>query len=241
MMNYELRCRECGKSWGNQPRSICDDCFSPLEVAYDYEALRGQFHPRENRPGSGQHVALLGAAAAARRIMSPRVPAGFTPLVKAPRLAHALGREESLCEKRRRLPAHAQLQGPRGGGGAGQGAQFGFDTVGCSSTGNLANAVAAQAARNGFKSCIFIPADLEPAKIVNTQVYGAQAGAHRRQLRSSEPPLLADRRRTSLGLREREPAPLLRRGIEDRRIRNCRATRLAPAGQRCRVPWPADR
>ena len=39
-MNYELRCRECGKSWGNQPRSVCDDCFSPLEVSYDYDAVR---------------------------------------------------------------------------------------------------------------------------------------------------------------------------------------------------------
>ncbi|MGD1074038.1 MAG: threonine synthase, partial [Bryobacteraceae bacterium] len=42
MSQYELRCRECGKTWGNQPRSICDDCFSPLEVAYDYDALRAQ-------------------------------------------------------------------------------------------------------------------------------------------------------------------------------------------------------
>src|SRR2546425_876613 len=42
MPQYELRCRECGKSWGNQPRSICDDCFSPLEVSYDYDALRSQ-------------------------------------------------------------------------------------------------------------------------------------------------------------------------------------------------------
>jgi len=69
--------------------------------------------------------------------------------------------------------AHAELQGPRGGRGPGQRAGLGFDTVGCSSTGNLANAVAAHAARLGLKTFILVPADLEPAKILNTQVYGA--------------------------------------------------------------------
>ena len=103
----------------------------------------------------------------------PRLPVGFTPLVKAPQPRQAPGRHQSLHqERRRRLPtlsfkdrvvavalANAQA--------------FGFDTVGCSSTGNLANAVAAQAARLGLKAYILVPSDLEPAKILNTQVYGA--------------------------------------------------------------------
>ena len=58
MANYELRCRECGKSWGNQPRSICDDCFSPLEVSYDYEAVRGQSYARAHCQPPSQHVAV---------------------------------------------------------------------------------------------------------------------------------------------------------------------------------------
>ena len=112
--------------------------------------------------------------------------------------------------------------------------KFGFDTVGCSSTGNLANSVAAQAARLGLKACILVPADLEPAKILNTLVYGARLiridGNYDHVNRLSHP----DRRRVQLGPRQREPAPLLRRGIQDRRLRDRRAARLAPAGQRRR-------
>jgi threonine synthase len=93
---------------------------------------------------------------------------------------------------------------------------FGFDTVGCSSTGNLANAVAAQAARLGLKTFILVPADLEPAKILNTQVYGATLVRvdgnydHVNRLCSQ----IADR--YNWGFVNVQPAPLLRRGIEDR-------------------------
>ncbi len=114
-----------------------------------------------------------------------------------------------------------------------QRASFGFDTVGCSSTGNLANSVAAQAARDGLKACILVPADLEPAKILSTQVYGARWCASPATTTTST----ASARRSptlSLGLRQREPAPLLRRGLKDRRLRNRRATRLAAARQRRR-------
>src|SRR6202171_1704102 len=172
-MTYELRCRECGKSWGNQPRSICDDCFSPLEVFYDYEAVRPTF-PRERiaqGPASmWRYFALLPLPQDYR----PTVPAGFTPLLKAPRLARDLGaknlylKNDAVCMPtlsfKDRVVAVALAQAR----------VFGFDTVACSSTGNLANSVAAQAARNGFKSWIFIPADLEPAKIIGTQVFGAK-------------------------------------------------------------------
>jgi threonine synthase len=104
----------------------------------------------------------------------PSLPVGFTPLVEAPRLAEKLGakrlylKNDAVClptlSFKDRVVAVALAQAR----------SFGFDTVACSSTGNLANAVAAQAARNGFKAWIFIPADLEPAKIVGTQVFGAR-------------------------------------------------------------------
>src|SRR5437879_6228971 len=104
----------------------------------------------------------------------PSLPTGFTPLFRAPHLAKELGARK-LCIKndavclptlsfKDRVVAVALSQARA----------FGFDTVSCSSTGNLANSVAAQAARNGFKAWIFIPADLEPAKILGTQVYGAK-------------------------------------------------------------------
>ena len=172
-MNYELRCRECGKTWGNQPRSICEDCFSPLEVAYDYDALRGEFTREkiaQGPPSMWRYRALLPLP----ENYEPSLPAGFTPLLAAPRLAKQWGaknlhlKNDAVClptlSFKDRVVAVALAQARN----------FGFDTVSCSSTGNLANSVAAQAARNGFHSWIFIPADLEPAKIVGTQVYGAK-------------------------------------------------------------------
>ena len=170
---YELRCRECGKSWGNQPRSICDDCFSPLEVFYDYDAVRPTFTRERIAQGPAsmwRYRDLLPLPAN----YQPTVPAGFTPLLEAPRLAQKLGakhlylKNDAVCQPslsfKDRVVAVALSQAR----------SFGFDTVSCSSTGNLANAVAAQAARNGFKAVIFIPADLEPAKILGTQVFGAK-------------------------------------------------------------------
>ena len=172
-MTYELRCRECGKSWGNQPRSICDDCFSPLEVFYDYEAVRPTFTRERIAQGPAsmwRYRDLLPLPVN----YQPTVPAGFTPLLEAPRLAQKLGakhlylKNDAVCQPslsfKDRVVAVALSQAR----------SFGFDTVSCSSTGNLANAVAAQAARNGFKAVIFIPADLEPAKILGTQVFGAK-------------------------------------------------------------------
>lgn len=173
MSRYELRCRECGKIWGNQPRSICYDCFSPLEVTYDYDSLRAELTREriaQRAPNIWRYSELLPLPEDYR----PSLPVGFTPLISAPNLARQIGAQR-LCIKndavclptlsfKDRVVAVA-LANAR---------SFGFDTVACSSTGNLANSVAAQAAREGFKSWIFIPADLEPAKILGTQVYGAQ-------------------------------------------------------------------
>ena len=171
--SYELRCRECGKTWGNQPKSICEDCFSPLEVTYDYEAARSTFTREriaQRPPNMWRYSDLLPLPEDYR----PSLSVGFTPLLSAPHLAKELGAKR-LCIKndavclptlsfKDRVVAVA-LANARA---------FGFDTVSCSSTGNLANSVAAQAAREGFKAWIFIPADLEPAKILGTQVYGAK-------------------------------------------------------------------
>jgi threonine synthase len=172
-MNYELKCRECGKTWDNQPKSICEACFSPLEVSYDYDFIRGKF-TRElvarRAPNMWRYAELLPLPAS----YVPRLPIGFTPLISAPQLAAKLGARR-LCIKndavclptlsfKDRVVAVA-LANAR---------SFGFNTVGCSSTGNLANSVAAQAAREGLKAWIFIPSDLEPAKILGTQVFGAK-------------------------------------------------------------------
>jgi threonine synthase len=170
---YELRCRECQKSWGNQPRSICANCFSPLEVTYDYDAAKRTFSHEQiaqGAPNMWRYAALLPLPEGYR----PSLPAGFTPLLHAPHLAATLGarklyiKNDAVClptlSFKDRVVAVALSQARR----------FGFDTVSCSSTGNLANSVAAQAAREGLKAWIFIPADLEPAKVLGTNVYGAK-------------------------------------------------------------------
>src|ERR1700739_4393084 len=94
MSDYELRCRECGRNWGNQPRSICDECFSPLEVAYDYDALQAQVAEgtlsreriSERPPNMWRYCALLPLPQG----FEPRLPVGFTPLFQAPHLADRL-------------------------------------------------------------------------------------------------------------------------------------------------------
>src|SRR5271170_4334730 len=172
-VSYELRCRDCGKRFANEPLSSCDECFSPLEVVYDMDAARRTFTREAIAGGPSSMWRYQSLLPVPQDYVAP-TPAGWTPLLDAPRLANRIGaknlflKNDAVC-----LPtlsfkdrvvsvalANAKI--------------FGFDTVGCSSTGNLANAVAAHAARLGLKTYILVPTDLEPAKILNTQVYGAK-------------------------------------------------------------------
>ena len=169
---YELRCRECGKRSSNAPLSICDECFSPLEVSVDLDQARRTVTRASIAQGPSsmwRYQALLPVP----DDYTPATPAGWTPLLRAPRFAEHVGatnlwiKNDAVClptlSFKDRVVAVALANAQA----------FGFDTVGCSSTGNLANAVAAQAARLGLKTYILVPSDLEPAKILNTQVYGA--------------------------------------------------------------------
>jgi len=170
---YELRCNECGKSFGNRPLSACDECLAPLEVQYDLEQIRGKF-TRESVAAGPANIWRYKALLPIPEGFQPDLPVGFTPLVRARGLGKRIGannlyvKNDSVCfptlsfKDRVVSVALANAQA------------FGFTTVGCSSTGNLANSVAAQSARLGLKACILVPADLEAAKILNTQVYGAQ-------------------------------------------------------------------
>jgi threonine synthase len=170
---YELKCNECGRRFGNRPVSACPDCLAPLEVAYDLEQMRGTFTRATIAAGPHniwRYAPLLPIPAG----FEPDLPVGFTPLVRARNLGKRIGaqnlfiKNDSVCfptlSFKDRVVSVALANAQR----------FGFTTVGCSSTGNLANSVAAQAARLGLKACILVPADLEPAKILNTLVYGAK-------------------------------------------------------------------
>ena len=170
---WELRCNECGKGFGNRPQSACEDCLAPLEVQYDLEKLRGRVTRASLAAGPAsiwRYRELLPIPEG----FEPDLPVGFTPLVRAKQLGKRLAagnlyvKNDAVCfptlSFKDRVVAVALANAQA----------FGFKVVGCSSTGNLANAVAAQAARLGLKACILVPADLEPAKIVGTQVYGAR-------------------------------------------------------------------
>jgi threonine synthase len=172
---YQLKCNECGRTFGNRPLSGCPDCLAPLEVHYDLSLIEREGKFTRAAIAAGPHniwryAALLPIPAG----FEPDLPVGFTPLVRAKQLGRRIGasnlyiKNDSVCfptlsfKDRVVSVALANAQ------------KFGFTTVGCSSTGNLANSVAAQAARLGLQATILVPADLEPAKILNTLVYGAR-------------------------------------------------------------------
>jgi threonine synthase len=157
-----------------QPIAGCDECFAPLEVDYDLVAIGRAVSPRmlESRPRTiWRYRELLPVPAWA---VAGERPVGGTPLVPAPRLARELGASELYLKNdavnfptlsfKDRVVAVA-LSKAR---------EFGFRTVACSSTGNLANALAAAAAAEGLEAYIFTPADLEEAKIAATRIFGAR-------------------------------------------------------------------
>ncbi len=170
---YELRCKECGKAWGNAPRSFCEDCFSPLEVSFDYDCLKKTVR-RGDLAGRAFNMWRYAEFLPLPEGYVAQSAVGGTPLMAARKLADHWGvknlflKNDAVCfpslSFKDRVVATALVAARR----------FGFQTVGCSSTGNLANAVAAQAAQQGLDACVFIPADLEPAKVLNTAVYGAR-------------------------------------------------------------------
>jgi threonine synthase len=171
--SYELHCRQCGRRLGNAPVAMCDECIAPLEVAFDLEGLRGRL-TRERiaaRPANlWRYRELLPIPPGAE----PSLPVGFTPLLDALRLAGQIGVErlyvknDAVClptlSFKDRVVAVA-LERARA---------FGLRVVGCASTGNLANAVAAQAARNGLEAWVFVPAGIEPTKLIASAIYGAR-------------------------------------------------------------------
>ena len=173
-MSYviHLKCRECERTYPLDPIAACEECWAPLEVVYDYARLRADLKRDDlaYRPATmWRYRELLPLKA------DPWVGhhTGYTPLVTAPRLAAALGARQVYVKNDSVNHPTLSFKDRVVAVALSKAHEFGFDTVGCSSTGNLANAVAAQAAAGRFKAFIFIPNDLEPEKIIGTQVYGA--------------------------------------------------------------------
>jgi threonine synthase len=167
-----LRCRECAHPYPVEALHVCEWCFGPLEVVYDYAAIKGAV-TRESiaagPPTIWRYADLLPAAAAG----AVSLGAGFTPLVRADRLAAELGLGE-LWIKNDTLNPTGSFKDRVVSVALTKARELGFKVAACASTGNLANSVAAHAAQAGMDSVVFIPADLEPAKVVTTAVFGGR-------------------------------------------------------------------
>ncbi len=163
-----LRCRKCGQEYPVEPRNLCDFCLSPLEVIYDYKAMAkvlsrekiaagppGIWHYKDLLPVEGDVV---------------DIGTGFTPLVKATRLGQELGLDELYIKNDCLNPTYSFKDRPVSVAIT-KAREFGFDTVACASTGNLAASVAAHAAKANMKAYVFVPANVEPGKLVGIAIY----------------------------------------------------------------------
>ncbi len=166
-----LRCRECGQTYDKAPIHVCELCFGPLEVQYDYAAgppvTKGRI--QDGPLTMWRYADLLpldGEPCVGRQV-------GFTPLVRAEGLGRALGLKEVYVKNDAVNHPTLSFKDRVVAVALSKAREFGFQTVGCASTGNLANSVAAHAAEGGFEAYIFIPHDLEQGKVVGTLIYGA--------------------------------------------------------------------
>lgn len=166
-----LKCRLCGKAYPKQPLNFCTEDFGPLEVDYDYEAVaRSLAHAKiERRPRTMWRYREL-LPLDGEPTVGPQV--GGTPLIRADRLAEALGVSNLWIKNDAVNFPTLSFKDRVVSVALSKAREFGFRTVGCASTGNLANSVAANAAAAGLEAYILVPADLERSKILATNVYG---------------------------------------------------------------------
>jgi threonine synthase len=171
-----LECRECGQQYPKEPLHVCETCFGPLEVIYDYDRIRKSisrekilsrsknlWRYRELLPIDGEPQAGLYS--------------GFTPLIRANRLAEVFGVKELYIKDDSVNHPTFSYKDRVVSVAISKAIEFGFDTVSCASTGNLANAVAAHAAKAGLNCYVFIPDGLEQGKIIGSAIYGPRTVA----------------------------------------------------------------
>ncbi len=173
----DLKCKECGQRYPLEARFVCDNCFGPLEVTYDFSGLDADETRRRIQAGP-QTLWRYADFLPFDGPQQTALAAGVTPLVRADRLAERLGLGELWIKNDAANPTHSfkdrvvtvALAKAR---------ELGFEVVACASTGNLANSVAAHAAAAGMRSYVFIPSDLEEQKVLATGVYGTNLVAVR--------------------------------------------------------------
>src|ERR671924_301031 len=172
-----LQCKECDSTYPLDARYVCERCFGPLEVAYDYSGIDPAEAKRKIQAGPqtlwryADFLPFAGQPPAG-------LPVGLTPLQRAPRLAEALGVGEVFVKNDTANPTHS-FKDRVVAVAIAKARELGYEVVACASTGNLANAVAAHAAAAGLDSYVFVPADLEEQKILATGIYGTHVVAVR--------------------------------------------------------------
>ena len=171
-----LQCRECGQEYEKKPLHVCENCFGPLEIHYDYESIknsisREKIAAREHNLWRYRELLPIDG--------EPRVGlySGFTPLVRAHRLGAALGVKELYVKDDSVNHPTFSYKDRVVSVAISKAIEFGFDTVSCASTGNLANSVAAHAAKAGLDCYVFIPDGLEQGKIIGSAIYGPKTVA----------------------------------------------------------------
>ena len=171
LSHWHSGARNAGPSTRSEALYVCDQCFGPLEVAYDFSGYDAAELKRKIQAGS-----RTGSGATPTSCRSTGRPAdslepGLTPLIRADRLAEQLGVGEIWIKNDAANPTHS-FKDRVVAVALAKAVELGFDTVACASTGNLANAVAAHAAAAGLESYVFVPSDLEEQKLLATGVYG---------------------------------------------------------------------
>jgi threonine synthase len=170
-----LKCKECGLEYKAEANHVCEFCFGPLEVVYDYKVIANLVNRSKIEAGPKsiwRYKSLLPVEGGEVYDLGT----GFTPLIKAVRLGKTLNLSNLYIKNDTVNPTYS-FKDRVVAVALAKALEFGFDTLACASTGNLANSVAAHAARAGLKSYIFIPASLEKAKILTTAIYGAKVVA----------------------------------------------------------------
>ena len=172
-----LKCKECGTSYALEARYVCERCFGPLEVSYDFSGLDAAETKRRIQAGP-QSIWRYADFLPFEQQPRTALAAGVTPLIRADRLAERLGLREVWVKNDAANPTHS-FKDRVVTVALAKAQELGFEVVACASTGNLANAVAAHAAAAGLDSYVFVPSDLEEQKILATGVYGTNLVAVR--------------------------------------------------------------
>ena len=167
-----LKCKECSELYPKEPKHVCETCFGPLEAVYNYDEIKKHVS-REKITSRPQNIWRYKELLPIDSEPTLGTQVGYTPLVRARNLAEVLGVSEIYVKNDAVCYPTLSFKDRVVSVALSKAREFGFDTTGCASTGNLANSVSSISAAGNLKSFILIPHDLEQSKILNTIVYGA--------------------------------------------------------------------